>query len=59
MIVTVLIAHVAYGLMLWLLLRRWLPEGTWLARAASGACTLDPFDVACESRRGGILVRMK
>ena len=35
MIVTVLIAHVAYGLMLGLLLRRWLPEGTWLTRAVT------------------------
>ena len=34
MIVTVLIAHVAYGLVLGLLLRRWLPDGTWLYGSA-------------------------
>ncbi len=32
MIVTVLIAHVLYGLILGLLLRRWLPDGTWILR---------------------------
>lgn len=34
MIVTVVIAHIAYGLMLGLLLARWLPEGAWIRRAA-------------------------
>lgn len=37
MIVTVLIAHLVYGLVLGFLLRRWLPEGTWIPRAGSPA----------------------
>ncbi len=37
MIVTVLIAHLVYGLILGFLLRRWLPEGTWILRAETPA----------------------
>ncbi len=35
MIATVYLAHLVWGVLLWLLLRRWLPEGPWL-RARSG-----------------------
>lgn len=46
MIVTVLIAHVVYGFVLGLLLRRWLPEGTWISLAENptrcAAQKLDP-----------------
>lgn len=37
MIATVLVAHVVWGLLLGLLLRRWLSEATWLRRVDAGA----------------------
>jgi hypothetical protein len=36
MIVTVLVAHLAYGAVLGVLLWRWLPEGRWMSTAESG-----------------------
>ncbi len=40
MMVTIVIAHIAYGLILGFLLRRWLPQGTSISRASTPALAL-------------------